>query len=211
MSSEEKQPQTFEEPGLSGTYTAADYLTWQMDELVELIRGKIYKMTPAPSSFHQQISTELMRQMLPHFTGNPCLLFHAPFDVYLVHPGENFKSAASIVEPDLCVICNAAKIKKMGCVGAPDLIIEILSPSTSQKDQKDTFELYEEFGVREYWIVSPENRSVMLNLLDEDKFKTYRPLTEGEVLCSHIFPELQVRLEDIFKGTGTETGSVQCP
>lgn len=194
-----KDPFKVGEPDLSGSYTASDYLKWQLDELVELIRGKVYRMSPAPSSFHQKISIQLLDQMLPYFRNQNCQIFHAPFDVYLVNPGENYKEAKNVVEPDLCVICDLNKIKKFGCVGTPDLIIEILSPSTSQKDKKDKFELYEEFSVREYWMVAPESRSVSVSVLEGDVYETFRPLTANETLASQIFPGLAIDLSAVFR------------
>ena len=197
--SEERKLQTVEEPDMSRTYTAADYLRWNLDELVELIRGKIFKMSPAPSSNNQKVSMKLSGIFDRFFENKRCQAFHAPFDVYLVAPGQDYKEAKNVVEPDLCVICDPEKIKKFGCVGAPDLTVEILSPSTSRKDQKDKFELYEEFGVKEYWIVSPENRSVIVNVLEDGRYKTFRPMTESEILQSKLFPQLEVDLKEVFK------------
>lgn len=188
-----------EEPDMSGTYTAADYLRWNLDELVELIRGRIFKMSPVPTTNHQKISREWSGLFYLKFKNKKYQFFAAPFDVYLVIPGQDYKQAENIVEPDLCVICDADKIKKFGCVGAPDLVVEILSRSTSRRDLKDKFELYEEFGVKEYWIISPENRSVILNELQNGKYKTFRPLTEGDILQSKNFPELEVELNEIFR------------
>lgn len=199
MTEKEKPTSTVEEPNLSGTYTAADYLQWQLDEMVELIRGKIFKMSPSPSTNHQRISREMQYQIHTFFLKESCEVFDAPFDVYLVHPGEDYKKTRNVVEPDLCVICDPSKIVKHGCIGPPDLVVEILSPSTSQKDQKDKFELYEEYGVKEYWIVSPENRSVITNVLEDRKFKTFRPVTEAEKLQSHSFPGLEIDLVQVFK------------
>ncbi len=196
---DKEKPLIAEEPDLSRTYTAADYLRWNLDELIELIRGKIFKMSPSPTSNHQKISRELGGIFYLFFNNKKCQFFDAPFDVYLVKPGQDYKEAENVVEPDLCVICEPEKIKKFGCVGAPDLIVEILSPSTSQKDQKDKFELYEEFGVREYWIVSPENRSVIVSMLDDGRYKTFRPVTEGEKLQSKFFPQLEADLKEVFK------------
>jgi len=194
-----------EDPDMSGSYTAKDYLSWQLDELVELIRGKIYKMSPAPSSNHQDISIQFLDQMLDYFRNKECSIFHAPFDVYFVHEGEHYKESKNIVEPDLCVICNASKIKKFGCVGAPDLLVEILSPSTLTKDRKLKFELYEEFGVLEYWIVSLTNHSVTIHLLENKKYKTLKPLTSKEKLESKFFPGLEIELKKVFRNvTGNE-------
>jgi len=199
MMSEKEKPLIVEEPDLAGTYTAADYLRWNLDELVELIRGKIFKMSPAPTSNHQRVSMKLSEIFSVFFNKNNCHAFHAPFDVYLVKPDQDYREAKNVVEPDLCVICDLEKIRKFGCVGAPDLVVEILSPSTSQKDQKDKFELYEEFGVREYWIVSPENRSVLINVLEDGRYRSFRPVTESEVLQSKTFPQLKVDLKEVFK------------
>lgn len=205
MKETKNNPQVVEEPDMAGTYTAADYLQWKMEEFAELIRGKIIKMSPAPSSDHQRIVKKLLVGFEKCFSGKICEVFIAPFDVYLVKSGQDYKSTRNIVEPDICVICAPEKIKKFGCVGAPDLIIEILSPSTFQRDQKDKFELYEEYGVREYWMVSPENRSVILNILENGKYKTFRPRTEVEQLESVIFPDLKIELKEIFKDIHPDT------
>ena len=105
-----------EEPDLTGTYTARDYLSWQFDELVELIRGKIYRMAPSPSSNHQDVSTEIGFNFRNFFDGLHCRVFHAPFDVYLVKPGQDMKATRNVVEPDLCIICDEQKIIKKGCL-----------------------------------------------------------------------------------------------
>ena len=199
MYENEKSPEILNEPDLSGTYTAADYLQWKLQEMVELIRGKIVKMSPAPSSNHQRVSLELIRIFANHFHKRKCEVFEAPFDVYLVKAGEDYKKTNNIVEPDLCVVCDPEKIKSFGCVGAPDLVIEIISPSTSKKDQKDKYELYEEYGVKEYWLVFPETKSVMVFRLEEGKYVTSRPLTESEKVKSYLFPELEVDLNEVFR------------
>jgi Uma2 family endonuclease len=183
------EPLKVEEPDLSGTYTARDYLRWQLDELVELIRGKVFKMSPAPTSNHQRIALDLARIFANFFEKKKCEPFVAPFDVYLVRAGQDYRDAESVVEPDVCVICDPEKVKKFGCVGAPDLMVEVLSPSTSNKDRKLKFELYEEFGVREYWIISPEKRDVVLNVLENGRYKTFPPVADGETVTSVIFPD----------------------
>ena len=203
MYKEEKTPDFIEEPDLSGTYTAADYLQWKLQEMVELIRGKIVKMSPAPSSNHQRISIKLSRIFDRHFDDKKCEAFSAPFDVYLVNIGEDCKKTKNIVEPDLCVICDPDKIKSFGCVGAPDLVIEIISPSTSKNDQKDKYELYEEYGVKEYWIVFPETKSVMVFQLVNGKYIASRPFTEIEKIMSRLFPELEVNLAEVFRNVNS--------
>jgi len=197
------KPLKLEEPDLSGTYTARDYLGWQLDELVELIRGKVFRMSPAPVSNHQRLARELFSPLYNFFSGQRCELFIAPFDVYLIKPGQDYRDAENIVDPDLSVICDPEKIKKFGCVGSPDLIVEILSPSTSQKDRKLKFELYEEYGVREYWIASPDDRSVTVNVLEKGKYKALPPVFDGGKFNSVIFPQLEIDLTAVFiKVTG---------
>ncbi|MDZ7847021.1 MAG: Uma2 family endonuclease [Owenweeksia sp.] len=141
------------EPDLSGTYTAKDYITWQVDELLELIRGKIFKMSPSPLVNHQRVHSRLHLQMAakPRHK-DKCEIFQAPLDVYLIHPGEDWQETQNIVEPDLFIVCDPSKINRRGCMGAPDFVVEILSPGTSKKDASLKMELYEEYGVREYWI-----------------------------------------------------------
>ncbi len=116
------------------TYTYADYLTWQFDEMVEIIKGKMFKMSPAPARMHQRVSSNLMHQVQGFFYKKPCQVYHAPFDVRLLaKKGNSDAQILTVVQPDLCVICDLSKLDEKGCVGAPDLVIEILSPSTRKK------------------------------------------------------------------------------
>src|SRR5687768_7565222 len=130
-----------EEPDLSGSYTAKDYMKWTFEGLVELIRGKIYKMSPAPTSRHQRILIKLLVTFEKLVQNGPCTLFIAPFDVYLVKPGQHYKETRNVIQPDICIICEKEKIREFGCVGSPDLLVEILSPSTASKDLKQKYEL----------------------------------------------------------------------
>ena len=194
---ETKEHGLVNEPDLAGYYDASDYLKWKFDGFVELIRGKIFKMS-SPATAHQIVSANLSLAILNHFKLHPCKAFIAPYDVYLVEDGEDYKHARNIVQPDICVICDRNKIKRLGCVGAPDLIIEILSPSTARKDLDYKFSLYEEFGVEEYWIVHPVEGSVIMNVLENGRYKTLRARAKGELLNSVLFPELTVDLEAVF-------------
>jgi Putative restriction endonuclease len=127
------------EPEMNGSYTYADYLTWRWDQMVELIHGKIYKMSPAPTSLHQIVSRELSLQIGNYLKKKKCQMFSAPFDVRLPKSkkkGDQFID--TVVQPDICVICDPKKIDEAGCLGAPDWIIEILSPHTSSKDLRNT-------------------------------------------------------------------------
>lgn len=189
--------QKFEEPDLSGSYTAKDYLTWKMAEYVELIRGKIYKMSPAPARQHQYVAGRLTGIMV-NYIHQACDVYPAPFDVYLVHPEEDWKSTRNIVEPDLCVICDKSKLHERGCTGAPDLVAEILSPGSAGKDLGPKRDLYEEYGVRELWIVHPQDRTLVMHVLENGKFRLLPMLSAEHKLRSVIFPELEFDLKKIF-------------
>jgi Uma2 family endonuclease len=180
-------------------YTYADYLKWKFQERVELIRGKIFKMSPAPNTAHQRISIFFSTRFFNFFEKKPCQVFAAPFDVRL--PVSRKKGQdTTVVQPDLCVICDEKKLDQKGCAGAPDLVIEILSPGNSRKEMREKFEVYEEAGVREYWIVDPERESVISYVLNKQgKYIGLPPKTAGQRMAPAIFPELQIDLGEVFR------------
>ncbi|MEM0940208.1 MAG: Uma2 family endonuclease [Bacteroidota bacterium] len=145
---------------LRKSYSYADYLKWHFEDRVELIQGKIFKMSPAPSRKHQQVSFRLGGIFYRLLIENPCEAFSAPFDVRLPKQSSNDEEIFTVVQPDLCIICDHDKLDEKGCSGAPDLIVEILSPHTSKKDLRDKYDLYEESGVEEYWVVYPEENTM---------------------------------------------------
>ncbi len=149
-------------------YTYADYLSFEGDERMEIINGDIVLMSGAAPA-HQDISTELVRQFGNFLQGKPCKLEHAPLDVRLFEKaGDDPKDVDTVVQPDILVVCDKSKFDDKGVRGAPDLIIEILSPSTRRHDVLVKFNLYQRAGVREYWIVDPNNKSVQVFLPDEN-------------------------------------------
>lgn len=185
---------------LNKTYSYEDYLTWQFQEKLELIKGKIFKMSPAPSTTHQRISRKLTGVMISAFKNHSCELFVAPFDVRLLNKKKSTldQEIYTVVQPDLCIICDDAKIDERGAIGAPDLVIEILSPGNSNKEMKYKFDLYEEAGVLEYWIVNPADKTVFIYVLKENQFIGMHPLIEEDAIQSKLFPELDFQLESIF-------------
>jgi Uma2 family endonuclease len=191
------------EPDLSGSYTYADYLTWEWDQLAELIHGKIYKMSPAPSSDHQSISQNLSSQIWQYLRGKKCKVFSAPFDVRLPGPSKKKENRdiVTVVQPDICVICDLSKIDKRGCLGPPDWIIEILSRFTSSKDISLKFDVYEKSGVKEYWVVHPEEQTLLIYTLDDrGKYKgRLKPFTCNDTVSSTIFPDLLINLREVFE------------
>jgi Uma2 family endonuclease len=185
----------------SSKYTYADYLLWKFTERVELIKGKIFEMSPAPSRNHQEISWSIARELDHILHQKKCKMYTAPFDVRLV----NFKESTddnkiiSVVQPDLCVVCDLEKLDDRGCIGSPDLIIEILSPGNSKKEMGVKFSLYEENKVREYWIVNPLEKNALIYVLENDKYIGLKPVTEDNILQSSIFPTLKFKLSKIFE------------
>lgn len=186
----------FSDLDLTKTYTYSDYLLWQFSERVELIKGFINKMSPAPSSNHQKISQNLNGNFYTYFKKKTCYIFVAPFDVRL--PIKSEKKDTTVVQPDLCVICDESKIDEKGCNGTPDLIVEILSPNNSKHDIHTKFNLYLEAGVLEYWIVNPTERMVLIYTLKNGEFIGSKPFVEGEILKSSLFPDLKIEVEDVF-------------
>lgn len=181
-------------------YTYADYLTWSFDQMVELIKGKIFMMSPAPASRHQSILTGLAAQVLPFFIKTSCKSFVAPFDVRLIKTGKEDDKIVTVVQPDLCVICDAAKIDERGCVGSPDWIIEILSPATAKKDYNEKFNLYQENGVREYWVVNPDANVVDQYVLNDEGLYDQKAIcNRTQTVQPHIFPELDIDLNLVFQ------------
>jgi Uma2 family endonuclease len=181
-------------------YSYADYLTWQFSERIELLKGYIRQMS-APNRFHQTLSGNLFREIAYAFKGHECRVFAAPFDVKLVKnpQGKTDKEIYSIVQPDICVICDRTKLDKQGCLGSPDWIIEIVSESTAKTDVKDKFDIYEENGVLEYWIVRPIENSIERFFLENEKYVYKRTFVKEDVIAPILFPELLIKLEEIFE------------
>lgn len=181
---------------VNGLYTYADYFLWKIEERIELLKGKIFKMSPAPAIPHQRVSRKLSGELYNFFKGKTCELFAAPFDVVL--PNAEGKED-SVVQPDLCVVCDPEKLADgKRCLGAPDLVVEILSAGNAQRDLSDKFCLYEESGVAEYWIVRPSNKEVNIFVLDNGKYRGLAPIVEGGVISSVKFPTLRINTNDIF-------------
>jgi len=181
-----------------GHYTYADYLLWQFQERVELIKGRVFKMSPAPNMSHQRVSGNLSRELLNYFYKKNCQVCIAPFDVRL--PVKDKKGRQStVVQPDICVICDESKLDEQGCNGAPDWVIEILSPGNSRMEMREKFRVYEEAGVREYWIVNPTERIVLQYVLNEaGQYSGLAPASEEDQLRPHIFPDLVIDLKEVF-------------
>lgn len=192
-----------EQLDLSKRYTYADYLTWQFDEMVELIRGKVFRMSPALNEAHQWVSINLLQEILPFFKGRDCRVYHAPFDVRLPLPPQKQKGDKldTVVQPDICVVCDLNKLDSSGCTGAPDWIIEILSKGTASKDLNEKFDLYQHAGVKEYWIVHPHEATVLAyRMNDQGTYEALRatPFSSEEKVAVGVFPGFEVDLKEVW-------------
>ena len=171
-------------------YTYDDYCKWDNADRCELIDGEIYGMSPAPIRRHQRISRELTLQLATFLKGKPCEVYAAPFDVCL--------NNNTVVQPDLVVICDKSKLDDKGCVGAPDLVIEILSQSSASRDRVLKFNQYLQAKVREYWIVDPDSKTVTVNILDNNTKYYSAAYAETDKAPVYVLDGCIIDLADVF-------------
>jgi len=183
---------------ITKTYTYADYLKWAFDERLELIKGEIFKMTPAPNSSHQRVSFTLSRWIGNYLEKKSCEIFIAPFDVRLPRSSTSDREIFTVVQPDICVICDPQKIDDNGCVGAPDIVVEVLSPGNNKKELKNKYEVYEEAGVLEYWIIHPQEKTFLKYMLVNGSFQPSRLLTMGDEVTTPVLPGFVLSLDELF-------------
>ena len=180
-------------------YSYADYLTWPDEFRCEIIDGVIYDMSPAPSWNHQSIAGEIFVIFSNFLRGKSCTPFIAPVDVRFMAisdtPDENVYTT---VQPDVGVICDKTKISTNYCEGAPDLVVEVLSPSTGFKDQTQKLELYENHGVQEYWIVNPDRKTIQVFLHNGNDFDKPSYYKGNDSIISSVLKNFQICLFDIF-------------
>ena len=177
---------------LNQEYTYGDYARWPNDERWELIEGVPYAMT-APSRIHQDVVLKVGVQIELYMQGKPCKVYLAPFDVRLPRKDEADEDVETVVQPDIVVVCDKLKLDKKGCRGAPDWVIEVLSPSTTFKDMNTKRSLYEAHGIREYWLVHPEDRWLMAYTLDtEGRYGKPAVFNMDEPSPVTLFPDLGI-------------------
>lgn len=186
-------------PAKKERYTFADCLSWDEDERAEIIDGEVYLMA-APSRVHQEICFELGRQLGNFLVGKPCRVYPAPFDVRLfARDEEPPEDVDTVVKPDISVVCDPGKLDEYGCRGAPDFIVEVLSPTTQRRDQLVKLNLYQRAGVREYWIVDPANKTVRVLLRDDGgSFVTHEVYRREDVAKVNILDGCFLELNKVF-------------
>jgi Uma2 family endonuclease len=187
-------------------YTYEDYLSWNDGARYELIDGIAYMMSPAPNRAHQEISGELNRQLSNFLKGKKCKAYAAPFDVRL--SGEDDK--ATVVQPDITVVCDPSKLDKKGCNGAPDMVVEILSPSSSERDTVLKLNQYLKARVREFWIIDPENKVLAVHILNGDAYSTKTYSDAGRVPV-RVLEGCEIDLDEVFAGLTDEEEEIRAP
>ncbi|GHV31078.1 hypothetical protein AGMMS4952_19100 [Spirochaetia bacterium] len=180
-------------------YTYADVLEWDEDFRAEIIEGELFMMSP-PVRKHQEILGELSYQLATFLKGKSCKVYMGPFGVRL-HPREDLRDK-TLLEPDITVICDPSKLDDCGCNGAPDLIIEILSPSTRTRDKVRKYNLYMDAGVREYWIVDPKAETVQVYVLEDGRYVaasySVEPKVRGDTIPVTVLPGCTINLKEVF-------------
>lgn len=184
----------------NGSYTYADYLTWKFDEFVELIKGKVLRPMAGASRRHQQLARRLEYAIETHLRHSKCEMYHAPFDVRLTRSaGSGDAQIQTVVQPDIFVVCDTAKLDERGCLGAPDWIIEIVSPGNLKHDTKTKFDLYEEAGVREYWVVFPGEQTILTYVPDaHGRYQVAAEYAAPGPMPVAVLPGLAVEWSEVF-------------
>ena len=197
---EEEKVLSFADIDPSLTYSYAHYLSWLFDDRVELIKGQIFKMSPAPSPYHQQISVRIASELFVFLKNKVCQVYTAPFDVRFPKESTADKDIYTVLQPDICVICDKSKLDDRGCIGAPDIVVEILSPGNNKMELLNKYSVYQEFGVKEYWVISPTEKTFLKYTLDENgKYQPSKLFTLSEKVHSAILPGFALDLDEVFE------------
>lgn len=176
------------------TYSYEDYETWVYDGRVALINGKVFQLTP-PSRHYQQLSDRISSLLFNYLKDYLCKVCTAPFDVRISKPGSSDKDICTVLQPDICVICDPAKMDKWGCVGAPDIVVEIQLPEDNRTEL--LYHVYEEFGVKEYWVINPSEKTFRKHILDQSgKYQSSRLFTLNEKI--EVLPDFILDIGEIF-------------
>ena len=185
-------------PAEKERYTFADVLTWGEDERIEVINGEAVMMAP-PLRVHQSVLSALFLQIGNYLQGKSCKVYPAPFAVRLFEEdGDAPEDVDTMLEPDISVVCDPDKLDKYGCKGAPDMVIEILSPSTRRHDLAVKYRLYQRAGVREYWIVDPDGKTVQVFRLEDGLYNAPDVFMEGSVVPVGLWEDFSIDLSQVF-------------
>jgi Uma2 family endonuclease len=197
---EDEKVLSFEDIDASLTYSYAHYLNWLFEDRVELIKGQVFKMSPAPSRFHQEVSGNILKVLFNYLENKSCKVYAAPFDVRFPRDSKDDKDIYTVLQPDICIICDQAKLDDRGCIGAPDVVVEILSPGNNKMELLTKYNVYQEFEVKEYWVVSLADKTFLLYTLDnEGQYQASKLFSASETVHSTVLSGFELNLEKVFK------------
>ncbi len=182
-------------------FTYADYLTWDDDQRWELIDGEAFCISPVPNRLHQKWLGELHRQFANYLEERQCEVYLAPFDVRLQDlPGASDEGTLTVVQPDIMVVCDLDKLDDRGIKGAPDLVVEIISPSTAKRDITVKHQLYQRYGVKEYWLLYPNDRTLLVyKLSEEGRYSQPMVFGEGDIVPVPLLGDLFIDMGKVFR------------
>ncbi len=180
-------------------YTYKDYLSFSDNEYVEIIDGKILAMSPAPSRIHQELIMEISAELRNYIKANKgtCKVYPAPFDVVLIKDNSSELDSTNIIQPDISVICDKNKLNDKGCTGSPDMIVEVVSKFNPGNDYVKKLYLYEKYGVKEYWIVNPMKKNILVYTLTSNGYNEPDVYTFDDKIKVSIFENLEIDFNDI--------------
>jgi Uma2 family endonuclease len=199
---------SIDELDFSKTYTYADYYSWRFEERVELIRGKVFKMVNYPGATcmgtrHQTILGNIVYRCYDFLKRTDVAdVFMAPFDVRLIDKSSYDHDISNVVQPDISIFLDKNKIDERGAIGTPNIVIEILKTGDNRTELKEKFQLYEDFGVSEYWLIFSGELAILKYVLNnQGKFvPNRRPLTLGDKITTSVLPGFEMLVDDIFLG-----------
>lgn len=174
-----------------------DYLNWPDNIRYELIDGDAYLMSPAPDLAHQEVAGEIFRQAANALLGSSCRALIAPIDVRLPKQDEADERIDTVVQPDVLVVCDSNKLDRRGVRGAPDWVVEVLSPSTAGHDQIKKRQLYERHGVREYWLIHPIDRVLTIYRLIDGEYGMPELYELGGETAVSVLPDIVIQWDEL--------------
>lgn len=180
-------------------YSYADLLSWEEGERWELIGG-VPCLLASPTYTHQMIVGEIHRQISTYLRGKTCKAILSPFDVRLFETqGSTDNDVDTVVVPDMSIVCDRNKLDNRGCKGAPDMVVEVLSPSTQRRDRLIKLNLYQRAGVREYWIVDPDSKTVQVYLLRDGLLQITEVYSAEDRAKVNVLEDCHVDLTSVFE------------
>ncbi len=189
----------FADLDLQRSYTYEDYYSWPFEERTELIKGRVFAKGPSPGPVHNQVRGYIGYELGTFLKGKKAEVYYAPFDVRFPDNSKEDKDIITVLQPDICVVCDISKLDYRGCIGAPDIVVEILSPGNNSKVLKNKYEVYEESGVKEYWVVSLQDETFIVYTLTNGRYYASRLMVAGDIITSSVLDGFSLDFTQLFR------------